>query len=363
MNKKWKSMAAVLLTAAGIMQAGCGTAGNGAKIAAQEEQVITDIEGHQIKVPAHIEKIAVVPLPWASVTMALDGGSERLAAIHPGAMSAYKGHFLEKLDAHFGKIDDKLINQDFSMNMEGMAQKGIQAAIIWNYQPKEREKLEKIGIAPVMIKNETIEDLQKSFLIVGELLGKKDRAEMINANYQKAYDMLKERSNSVAAAAKPVVVYLRNPKLALQGNDNFIREALDLAGAENPTGHQKSITMEEILRINPDIILLSNFDSFVPDDLYENRIAGQDWSNVKAVQNHRVYKVPMGIYRWDAPGVETPLMMEWLAAVMQPDIFHDVNVRRDTKQFLSDFMQYQASDADMAEIFADEANHQSLGQP
>lgn len=101
-----------------------------------------------------------------------------------------------------------------------------------------------------------------------------------------------------------------------------MHEAIRIGGGENPYGRvnhgsAQTIAMEEVYKLNPDIILLSNFDKFVPDDLYNNKIPGQDWSTVKAVQEKRVYKVPMGIYLWDAPGVETPLMMEWLAYVLQ----------------------------------------------
>lgn len=39
----------------------------------------------------------------------------------------------------------------------------------------------------------------------------------------------------------------------------------------------------------------------------------------------------MGIYLWDAPGVETPLMMEWLAHVLQPELFKELDVRADAK--------------------------------
>ena len=118
--------------------------------------------------------------------------------------------------------------------------------------------------------------------------------------------------------------------------------------------------MEEIYKLNPDIIFLSNFDKFVPDDLYQNRIPGQDWSTIKAVKEHRVYKVPKGIYRWDAPGVETPLMMRWMAYMMQPEIFKDIDIRKETKAFYKDFIHYDASDEDLKQIFADEANHNSV---
>lgn len=118
--------------------------------------------------------------------------------------------------------------------------------------------------------------------------------------------------------------------------------------------------MEEIYQTNPDMILLSNFDSFVPDDIYDNRIPGQDWSSLKAVKNRRVYKVPMGIYRWDAPGVETPLMMKWIASLLQPEIFKDIHVREDTKAFFSDFMKYNLTEDDLSVIFADDANQRSV---
>ena len=168
-------------------------------------------------------------------------------------------------------------------------------------------------------------------------------------------------------ADKTKVLFLRNKKLKLEGNDNFIKEAIEIGGGNvivTGTGEGNSangnITMEEIYKEDPDIILLSNFDSFVPEDIYQNKIPGQDWSAVKAVKNKRVYKVPMGIYRWDAPGVETPLMMKWLAHLLQPGIFKDIDIHKETRSFFKDFMKYDLTDSDLAIIFADEANKESV---
>lgn len=362
--KSYKKLAiAGLLISTALFFSGCGT--SPVSSAPAEKQTITDITGRQVEVTQKVKKIAVVPLPWASVVYALDGNAERLGAMHPGAMSAYKGHFLEKMDTQFGQVDHKMIGQDFSVNAESLANAGIDSAVLWYYQEKDAEKLKQIGIPAVMINNDSVDTLKKSFLMVGKLLGKEDRAKELNAYYDNAYQEITAHASEVEKADKPTILFLRNSKLRLQGNDNFIHEAIRIGGGENPfaqeanTGNNKDISMEEVYRINPDIILLSNFDNFVPDDLYENRIAGQDWSTVKAVQNHRVYKVPMGIYRWDAPGVETPLMMKWLAKLLQPEIFKDMDVRADTKKFYKDFMKYDVSDEDLAMIFADKENRNS----
>lgn len=363
--KNWKKFTAATLAALALagMLAGCGNDADKKVDNKQATKIVTDLKGREVSVPQNVKHLAVVPIPWASVIYAIDGSSERLAAIHPAAMTAYKGKFLENRDKHFAQLDTKIIAQNFSVNIESAAQAGIDTTVLWQYQEKDAEKLSKVGIPTVLIYNDTVDNLKKSFLIIGKLLGKEERAEQIN----KAYDMTTEKIMAKKAweqANKPKVLFLRNSKLRLQGNDNFMHEAIRIGGGENPYGQvdggrEQTIAMEEVYKQNPDIILLSNFDKFVPDDLYNNKIAGQDWSTVKAVQEKRVYKVPMGIYRWDAPGVETPLMMEWLAHVLQPELFKELDVRADAKNFYEDYMHYKISEADMAQIFADEANKNS----
>ena len=149
--------------------------------------------------------------------------------------------------------------------------------------------------------------------------------------------------------------------MTLQGNDNFIKEALELSGAENVAPESVDINMEEILEINPDIILLSWFDEFTPEDLYQNTIDGQDWGSVKAVQEKQVYKTPIGIYRWDAPGVETPLMMMWLATMIQPEIFTDIDMEQEIQDYFQTYFALELTDADLDQILCTEMNSGRAG--
>ena len=65
---------------------------------------VTDAAGNVVEVPENISKIAVTPLPWSSVIYAIDGTSERMVSINPGAISAYTGNFLEKMDPEYGPV-------------------------------------------------------------------------------------------------------------------------------------------------------------------------------------------------------------------------------------------------------------------
>ncbi|MEO6606505.1 MAG: hypothetical protein ABIN55_12985, partial [Aeromicrobium sp.] len=53
----------------------------------------------------------------------------------------------------------------------------------------------------------------------------------------------------------------------------------------------------------------------LPDDVYGDK----RWKDVSAVTSKRVYKVPLGGYRWDPPSHESPLMWRWLSQIAYPD--------------------------------------------
>ena len=48
--------------------------------------------------------------------------------------------------------------------------------------------------------------------------------------------------------------------------------------------------MEQIYEWDPDIIYITNFSPYQPEDLINNTIEGNDWSSVKAVKEGKVYK-------------------------------------------------------------------------
>lgn len=91
--------------------------------------------------------------------------------------------------------------------------------------------------------------------------------------------------------------------------------------------------MEQVYEWNPDVIIITNFTKTTPDDLYNNAIGSDDWSSVKAVQDKRVYKMPLGVYRTYTPGIDTPLTLEWLAQAVYPDLFSDVDVASDVRDY------------------------------
>ena len=75
------------------------------------------------------------------------------------------------------------------------------------------------------------------------------------------------------------------------------------------------MTIEQVLTWNPQVILLGNFDAAMPSDIYGD----PRWQSVEAVKARRVYKFPLGGYRWDPPSQESALGWIWLAGLLHPE--------------------------------------------
>lgn len=314
------------------------------------EKTVIDANGNKVTLPKNIKKIAVTPMPWASVIWGLEGNSDRLVSMNPSSLQAYNISVLSQLDKSFGNISTKEIGEDFSINMEEMANIQPDIMFLWNDQTKEAEKLTALGITPIMLVYATdLDTLTKDIRIVGQSLGKEDLAENIIKYHSETEQYFKNKSSELTNVKKNKVLYLTNVKNSVASSGESINNYLiNLTGGENVAGSlsksNTTVTMEQILAWDPEIIYISNFDTVLPSDFYNNTIEGQDWSNISAVKNHKVYKTPIGIYRWDAPCIETPLMMKWMAQVQQPEIFSDYNFTEELKNFYKEYFNHELSE-------------------
>ena len=110
--------------------------------------------------------------------------------------------------------------------------------------------------------------------------------------------------------------------------------------------------MEQIYAWNPDLIFITNFNTYRPEDLYENTVEGYDWSAVDAVVNKRAYKMPLGMYRSYTPGADTPVTLLWMAQTAYPELFEDIDIIAEAKTYYHDVFGIELTDEQAAAIFA-----------
>ena len=111
------------------------------------------------------------------------------------------------------------------------------------------------------------------------------------------------------------------------------------------------INMEQVYEWDPDMIFITNFSPYLPEDFYSNSIEGHDWSNVKAVKEEKVYKFPLGMYRWFPPASDTPLVLQWLAKTIQPELFSDLDMDTKIREFYKTHYHVDLTDDDLEKIY------------
>jgi iron complex transport system substrate-binding protein len=163
----------------------------------------------------------------------------------------------------------------------------------------------------------------ESYRRLGALIGAAEPA----ADLARAADaIVAEVTQAVATVPqekRPRVYYARGPKgleTGLGGSINV--ELLDVVGARNVaaeagTGGLATVSPEQILAWNPDVIITQ-------DAGFRSGIAADPlWSGLKAVRAGRVYQAPSLPFGWfDAPpGANRLIGIRWLARVLYPDLF------------------------------------------
>ncbi len=352
-------------------EASTAAATNAAENKSNATRTITDLEGREVTIPENVESVIAIPWPWTSIVYAVDGTADHIASMSATAKKSYENCMFKTLtpslaDTDSGYIDDAAAGGAFgAVNFEEMAKIDPDLVIVYKAQSNDIPNYEAIDVPVVIVNYGNLEEVQKGIRLLGEIFHKEDRAEQIISYHKEAQERVKPLVKDIPDSEKPSVLYLYNSSLMTQPigfpammieQAGGINAAKDLTVAPDATNNFTTMDMETIYNMDPDVILLSNFDPFTPEDIYNNKVAGADWSQLKAVKNHRVYKIPMGIYRWSQPNVEAHLFLEWLGKVLQPEAFADVSLKFDTADFYSKMFDHQLTDEELNQMFRTKAN-------
>lgn len=324
-------------------------------------KTVTDLTGKKVTIKDDLNRIAIVPIPWASLTYVVDGDSSKIVGMHPSAKKAYEISMLKELAPNMKNVNSEFVDNNFNVNYEELALLKPDIVVVWDYQDDAIEKLNKLKIPVVAIKYGTLEDVQQGIKLLGDILNKKEKAERLINYHKDTNKYLASKTKKLENTKRKKILYLRDSQLTVASGKAVNNIMINMAGGENvakdiTTGAWSKVTMEQIIKWNPDIIILSNFDKILPEDIYNNKFEGQDWSKIDAVKNKKVFKAPIGIYRWDAPSAETPLMIKWIAKVAVVEVFNDYDIRKDIKDFYLEFFNYKLSDEELNFILNSKVN-------
>ena len=351
--KLLKSLLAAALT---VTVAACSSTGSSASSASlikeevnvPETVTVTDHADRTVEVPTNPEKVAILGIyPLASMLSVYLNSAETIVAMEPASANAAKNSVLIDLYPEIGNITTDILSGE-DLNIEALV--ALEPEVVY-YNAADKadlEKLENAGLtavafSPTKWKFDVVETYRQWIGLLDQIYPSSSKnAKLVDQYSTDIYNMIQETVAGVEQPQKILFLYQYDENAMITSSSRFFGEwwakaagGVNVASDVQAETANAKITMENVYEWNPDVIFITNFTKATPEDLYSNAIGTDDWSTVKAVQDHRVYKMPMGTYRTYTPSSDTPMTLLWMAQAVYPELFADVDVRAEVKDYYS----------------------------
>jgi iron complex transport system substrate-binding protein len=333
--------------------------------ASAQEVRIEDQRGRLIRLEAPAERVVAIPMPMASMIMALDGSSRRVVGMHPAARRSIQDGFLRRVFPEALSIPSDVTRGGmFNPNLESILQLRPSIVVQWTEPAELITALENARIPVVgLINSPPNQNVHaRNMTIVGAVIGQSARTEMLLAEQRRMETQIESVVTTIPASERPRVLYLRSvqPSMNPAGPNTYQDFWIRLVGGRNVAGapglDSATINLEQVLAWNPQIIFLGAFDNSTPEDILSNPAL----QRLDAVRARRIYKLPHGGYRWDPGSHESHLGWQWAAMLMHPERFR-FDLRRHVREAYQFLYRYDVAEMDIDEILQMPLNRASAG--
>lgn len=283
------------------------------------EQVVYGLHGKQVSIKNPVERVVTIPKPSASMFISVDGKTDRLFGMHERSKELLG--ILNDFYPEAKNIASNITTEGFTPNIENIMSLRPDVVVQWETMEKTFTAMENAGLKVASFVKYNNEELaHKNLRLVAKILNKKEKQEKLiewRKNVEKAVREKTAALSSQYSKKKVVFIVYHKKGLTVYGAKTYPDFFFDMAGGEQYPKDIESrpkIDMEQLLQWNPDIIVIGNFDPLIPQDVYDD----EKFAQLKSVKNRRVYKMPVGGYRWAPASQESPLAWMWSYNILNP---------------------------------------------
>ena len=205
-----------------------------------------------------------------------------------------------------------------------------------------------LGVPIIELSLVDFPSLRECVLLTGKILGKAAfaKAEQYALYLDQVTQKIDERLKDVPAQQRPKVLHISNisTSFVVDGSGSMMDSWIRLAGGINVAnelqGPSKTVSSEQIIAWNPDIVIIGSTSSEIQaSDFLNNPM----FKNISATQSKRVYINPKGMFFWDRYSAEAILQVQWAAQIFYPDKFKEFDIEQETIAFYTRFFDYPLS--------------------
>ena len=333
------------------------TDGEATQEAEAELRTIIDNSGRTVEnVPAaqDINRVAVMSPPLLSMYYAMVGDLNKVVAATSSAIDNGKNGVFFDMAPELANVDTECLASS-EVNAEEFL--NLKPDVGLFYADHQGTVFNEVDVPGIQFMIDQIYDpfltIKAWASLMCEVMGTESEGEEIIAYGDRVLADVREKASTINEGEKLKGMFIHsyaNGKISVGGSEFYADFWLTESGLINVAGetarpHQ--VDMEQIYKWDPDIIFIWNGPN--AQDIIDNNVEGHDWSQISAVKNAKVYKIPCGVFAWYPVGSDVPLMMEWVAQQAYPDVF-GYDLRTDTFDYYQKIYDYELTDEQLTKI-------------
>ena len=336
-----------------------------------QDKTVVDLMGREVKVPEEVQKIAAIAGPTYEMVFML-GSGDQIAMVKSGHTDSYP--LANLTNPRLETLEGLAANPSSSVNIEDYLKHDIDLVVYYDNEI-ELKKFDAVDMAAIVVskntgliasldeaKSLTIDQFIEKLTQPLDILSTALNTEEARSEYETWRDYCDEKLRMVYDRTKDIPMEER--QTVYWGNTwgEEIRSTyalknrwyeVYLAGGQLIGPEENSnfpeVTAEQLYSWDPDIILVDNhggLPGLVMQSMYREN---SKWSTLSAVQNQQLHRIPAGVFFLDK-GSTTTLLVLWMATILQPELFSDIDMVEEVKYYYSEFYEYDLTDEEAQNV-------------
>lgn len=336
-----------------------------------QDKTVVDLMGREVKVPEEVQKIAAIAGPTYEMVFML-GSGDQIAMVKSGHTDSYP--LANLTNPRLETLEGLAANPSSSVNIEDYLKHDIDLVVYYDNEI-ELKKFDAVDMAAIVVskntgliasleeaKSLTIDQFIEKLTQPLDILSTALNTEEARSEYETWRDYCDEKLRMVYERTKDIPMEER--QTVYWGNTwgEEIRSTyalknrwyeVNLAGGQLIGPEENSnfpeVTAEQLYSWDPDIILVDNhggLPGLVMESMYREN---SKWSTLSAVQNQQLHRIPAGVFFLDK-GSTTTLLVLWMATILQPELFSDIDMVEEVKYYYSEFYEYDLTDEEAQNV-------------
>lgn len=331
-----------------LLAAGLGATALTLRPALAAGRSITDMAGRRVALPARIERIASAGgSPAVNAFLFLFGQGERIVTGLPQAFQSPLWRFQQTFGPAIA--NGPVVSGPppaWTPNVESLL--AIKPDLSFVVSEQAAELLARAGLPAIVLKWDRMDSIAQTIRLLADIFAMPARARDYFAWAGELQNRIGKRLGQ--PAHRPRVLYMRYATLSqpiMVPANHLIAQA----GGESVTAGDNPLqldsfpfSLEQVLNWQPEVLLLA-FGEEAAKLQADPRLAG-----LPAVRDKRIYGVPHGAHIWTHYTPEQPLGALWLAQLLYPERFRDIDLIAESAQFYQRFFGKRLDNAEIAAI-------------